>query len=126
MMLDWRRWIGLPHKFKADPQDGEAADCLVMVWRILDEAGVRHPPLYSGWLVLAEECEWDLLRLIWNQITEPLPIPEEYAVCLFENGAAGLGVGIVVDNGVLIVHHKRGVAWIPLRAMKSTEFCRFK
>jgi len=100
--MDWHAWIGLPHEFGADPRQGKAADCLVMV------------------------AEWDVLKLIWNQITETLDGPEPYAVCLFENGAAGLGVGIVVDDGVLIVHHKRGVRWVPLKAIRKSEYCRFK
>ena len=45
--MDWKRWIGLPHEFGADPEDGVAADCLLMVWRILDDAGINHPPMES-------------------------------------------------------------------------------
>lgn len=124
--MDWHAWIGLPHEFGADPRRGKAADCLVMVWAILDDAGIPHPDFQYEWLELARAAEWDVLELIWSQITEPLDGPEPYAVCLFENGAAGLGVGIVVDNGVLIVHHKRGVRWVPLKAMQNLEYCRFR
>ena len=28
--MDWKHWIGLPHEFGADPEDGKACDCLVM------------------------------------------------------------------------------------------------
>lgn len=124
--MDWHAWIGLPHEFGADPRHGKAADCLVMVWAILDGAGILHPEFQYEWLELARSAEWDILELIWRQITEPLDQPEPYAVCLFENGPAGLGVGIVVDNGVLIVHHKRGVRWVPLKAMRKLEYCRFR
>jgi len=71
-----------------------------MVWAILDDAGIPHPDFQYEWLELACAAEWDILGLLWDQATEPLDEPEPYAVCLFENGAAGLGVGIVVDDGV--------------------------
>lgn len=124
--MDWHAWIGLPHEFGADPRHGKAADCLVMVWAILDDAGIPHPEFQYEWLELARSAEWDILELIWHQITEPLNRPEPYAVCLFENGPAGLGVGIVIDDGVLIVHHKRGVRWVPLKAMRKLEYCCFR
>jgi hypothetical protein len=44
---------------------------------------------------------------------------------MFKNGANGLGVGIVVENGVLVVHHKRGVCWLPPRAMRESQYRRF-
>lgn len=124
--MNWHAWIGLPHKFGADPRQGKAADCVRMVWAILDNAGIPHPEFDYEWLQLARSGEWDLLQLLWEQATEPLTAPEEHAVCLFENGPAGLGVGIVVDDGVLIVHHQRGVCWAPYRALKTVEYCRFK
>ena len=125
-MVDWTRWIGMPHEFGADPAQGKAADCLVMVWSILDDSNVSHPAFQYEWLEMARSGEWEFLQLLWDSSTEVLDAPEEYAVCLFENGSLGLGVGIVVDNGVLIVHHRRGVCWLPFRAMRNIQYCRFK
>jgi hypothetical protein len=74
---------------------------------------------------LATAGKWEELQALWNEATEVLPEMEEHAVCMFENGANGLGVGIVVDNGVLVVHHKRGVCWLPPRAMRESQYRRF-
>ena len=56
--MDWKNWIGLPHEFGADPELGKAADCLVMVWHILDEAGIEHPEFDYHWLELAKQERW--------------------------------------------------------------------
>lgn len=124
--MDWRKWIGLPHKFGADPNEGVAADCLVMVWHVLDSAGINHPEFNAYWLELAHSKRWRELELLWNNATVQLNQPSEYAVTLFRNGPKGLGVGIVVDSGLLIVHHRRGVAWVPLDYMPSLRFYRFR
>ena len=122
----WRQWIGLPHEFGADPRDGKAADCLVMVWAILADAGIKCPKFRQEWLDLARQGKWGVLQAMWEQNTQPLAKPEPHAVCLFENGPQGLGVGIVVEQGLLIVHHKRGVHWVPIKAMQKLEYRRFK
>jgi len=124
-MQTWMRWIGLPHKFGVHPSSGEGADCVLMVWSILDEAGVYHPPFDENWLTLAKEDKWNELQLLWNSSTRQLSKPQQYAVCLFNNGPAGLGVGVVIDNGVLMVHHKRGVTWVPLITLHRLTYCEF-
>jgi len=124
--MDWKRWIGLPHEFGADPEDGQAADCLLMVWRILDDADISHPEFNAYWFEMARQKHWGELETLWRDGTIQLDDPEEHAVTLFRNGRAGLGVGIVVDGGLLLVHHKRGVAWVPLSLMPSLRFYRFR
>ena len=125
-MACWHRWIGLPHVFGANPEDGQGCDCLVMAWAVLDAAGVRHPPFDLRWLALAEAGEWLQLQQLWDAATRPLPGPEQHAICLFANGPAGLGVGVVVDDGLLLVHHRRGVVWVPLTALRRLTFCSFR
>jgi hypothetical protein len=124
--MDWKRWIGLPHEFGADPCDGQAADCVLMVWRMLDDAGIEHPEFKAYWLDMAKQKRWAELETMWNDSTTQLQQPEEHAVTLFRNGPAGLGVGIVVDGGLLLVHHRRGVRWVPLSFMPSLRFYRFR
>jgi hypothetical protein len=124
--MDWKRWIGLPHEFGADPEHGKAADCLLMVWHILDDAGIDHPEFNGYWLELARQKRWGELEMLWNDATLQLEKPQEHAVTLFRNGPAGLGVGIVVDDGLLLVHHKRGVRWVPLSYMPTLHFYVFQ
>jgi hypothetical protein len=124
--MDWKRWIGLPHQFGADPEDGKAADCLLMVWRILDDAGIDHPGFDAYWLEMARQKRWAELETLWRDGTMQLDNPEEHAVTLFRNGPNGLGVGIVVDDGLLLVHHRRGVRWVPFDFMPELRFYRFR
>lgn len=123
--MNWTAWIGLPHRFGADPDDGEAADCLVMVWKLLDAAGIPHPELDPHWQELAEAGRWGELQRLWEDSTEPCE-PTEHAVTLFKNGPAGLGVGIVINNGLLMVHHRKGVVWVPLSYLRLQSYCTFR
>ena len=91
--MTWRKWIGLPHEFGADPEQGKAADCLLMVWRILDDAGIDHPEFNAYWLDIARQGDWPALEALWRDGTTELDQPKEYAVTLFHNGPNGLGVG---------------------------------
>ena len=121
----WRQWIGLPHIFRADPRDGIGADCLIMTWNVLDDAGVPHPEFDSRWLDLAETGAHQELAQLYEQSTIPLETPEEYAITLFA-GAQMIGVGVVVDDGLLHIHHRRGVQWIPLHRCKRLKFRKFE
>jgi hypothetical protein len=123
--MNWTSWIGLPHRFGADPEDGEGADCLIMVWKVLDAAGLHHPELDSQWLEMAKARRWVELQALWQAGTEPAEF-QQHAVTLFKNGPAGLGVGVVVDNGLLIVHHRRGVSWVPRSALRPLSYCTFR
>ena len=124
--MDWTRWIGLPHEFGADPENGVGADCLVMAWRILDHAGIKHPPFNAYWLEAARQNRWSEIEMIWRDSMVELSTAEENALTLFRNGPNGLGVGIVVDDGLLIVHHRRGVRWVPLSFIPDLRFYTFR
>ena len=121
----WHQWIGLPHKFRADPRNGYGADCLRVTWNVLEDAGVPHPPFDPIWFDLAESGRHRLLARVYEQLTIPLDAPEEYAVTLFSTERT-IGIGIVVDGGLLHVHHRRGVQWMPLDRCKPLEFRKFK
>jgi hypothetical protein len=124
--MDWTRWIGLPHEFGADPENGIGADCLLMAWRILEDADIKHPPFNAYWLETARQKRWSEIEMLWRDGMVELSNAEEYALTLFRNGPNGLGVGIVVDDGLLIVHHKRGVRWVPLSFMPNLRFYTFR
>lgn len=121
----WRQWIGLPHKFRADPRNGVGADCLIMVWDVLEDSGLAHPSFDPTWLDLAEWGRHQALAQVYEELTIPLEAPEEYAVTLFST-ARTIGIGIVVDSGLLHVHHRRGVQWMPLDRCKPLKFRKFK
>lgn len=126
-MRNWHRYIGLPHIFGEDPENGRGADCLVLVFNLLDDLGVPHPPFDPAWLDLARAGRWPELQALWDAQTEPAAYPpKDGAVTLIQNEVSGLGVAIVIDAGLLFVSHKRGVAWASISHFKSLQYRRFK
>ena len=123
-MKHWHQYIGLPHVFKADPENGQGADCLIMTWNVLAHDNIPHPALDPEWLDLAERREWEKLKALWLEITKPCN-PQQYAITLFEE-PTHLGLGIIVDNGLLFAHHTKGVKWLPLRRLINLEYRTFR
>jgi hypothetical protein len=121
----WYRWIGLPHEFRADPHDGKGADCLIMTWHVLDAAGVPHPALDAEWLSMAERGDYESLAMLYRGLTMSLGAAEEYAVTMFR-ATDHIGIGVVVDGGLLHVNRRKGVRWIPVERCKKMEYRRFK
>lgn len=108
----WLNWIGLPHLTGADPDNGEGIDCLVMCLKVRAAAGLRTPEVDMTWFVMAAAGQWDELEREWRRVMERCDV-EPYGM-LMERQRCGLGVQIVVDDGVLMVHHRRGCQWVPL------------
>lgn len=113
-MIDYHRWIsaGLPHRIGADPDDGEGIDCLVMCHKLRTAAGLATPPLDPAWFTMAADGHWPQLEREWRRLMEHCN-PEPYALLLYPQPYS-LGVSILIDNGILMVHHRRGCQWIPL------------
>ena len=124
--FNWRKYLGLPHEFGADPEDGVAADCVLMTWNVLDAAGVYRPPLCWEWFTMAKEGKVEELMQVYDSLTYTIDGPEEYAVTLTENGETGVGLAVVVDGGLLIAHHRKGVRWLPIRLLKKLQYRRFR
>lgn len=116
--MTWRGWLGLPHGFGADPGQGQAADCVIMAVRVLQQLGNDDPPIDQEWWRLAAAGHWAELRQRWLAVTRPLQEPQDGALTLIDNGPLGLGVAVVVDGGLLFVHHRAGVAWLPLALVR--------
>jgi hypothetical protein len=116
MMPDWIQWVNaqLPHKFGADPDDGEGIDCLVMAQKVRAGAGLSMPFINPDWFAMAAAGRWDYLERQWLRLMEPCRL-EPYALVLHSQ-RSGLGVGVVIDDGILIVHHRRGAQWLPMDA----------
>lgn len=125
-MHSWHRFIGLPHVFGEDPRNGRGCDCLLMVFGVLDELDIPHPPFDHTWLDLAQAGQWADLEGLWDAQTEPVDQPIDGAVALLQNGSNGLGVAVAIDGGLLFVSHRRGVAWASLDHFKTLQFYRFK
>jgi hypothetical protein len=128
-MADWIHWVnaGLPHVTGADPDDGVGIDCLVMATKVRRSAGLPMPALDPRWFELAAAGCWPELQAEWQRLYVPCRL-EPYAVVLHPQPRGLMGIGVVVDDGALIVHHRRGAQWLPMavaeRIMKPLTFWR--
>lgn len=121
----WRDYIGLPWQRRADPEDGQAADCLVLVFRVLDMLEAHHPPLDPAWFDLAEQMNWAPLKALFDTTTEPSHGPGEGAVSLMRAPSC-LGVVVSIAGGVLHVEEAAGVSWTPLHLCRRLRWRRFR
>ena len=125
MIIDYYKWIGLPHKFAADPDDGEGADCLIIARKILSANNFPCPPISSEWIELAASQRWGELEKEWHKYMVKVDAPQSCDLSMTRNEVTGFAIGVVIDNGVLFVSHRRGVAWIPL-SLTKTDFWRIR
>jgi hypothetical protein len=121
----WRSYLGLPHILGADPDDGQGADCLLLAFRVLDELRQPHPTPQPEWFEWASKGNWGDLERLWQEHTESVSEPVSGSVTLLRNPNCGLGVAVVIADGLLMVHHRRGVCWAPLHSLKPLTFSRF-
>lgn len=130
-MADWHRWLNarLPHVTGADPDDGVGVDCLVMAAKVRRAAGLPMPSLDPRWFDMATAGEWPQLQAEWRRLMEPCRL-EPWALVMHSQPSGLLGIGVVVDDGVLIVHHRRGIQWLPMavaeRMLSPLSFWRPK
>jgi hypothetical protein len=114
MTANWPTWVSarLPHVIGADPDDGKGICCLVMCAKVRRSAGLPMPELDPQWFPMAATGQWEQLQREWRRYMVPCRL-EPFALVLHRQ-PLGLGVGVVVDDGLLIVHHRRGAQWLPL------------
>lgn len=120
-MADWIRWVNarLPHVIGADPDDGVGIDCLVMATKVRVAAGLPTPALNPQWFAMAAAGRWEQLQQEWERLMAPCRL-EAYAMVLHQQPSGLMGIGVVVDDGVLIVHHRRGAQWLPMAVAERT------
>jgi hypothetical protein len=74
---------------------------------------------------MAERGDYEALARLYRESTIDLGEPEEYAVTMFR-AADHIGIGVVVDGGLLHVNRRKGVRWIPVERCKKMEYRRFR
>lgn len=119
-MINYARWIGLPHETGADPDDGKAADCLVIARKVLVDQGYDFPALDPAWFHAAQQGDWRTLHKVWTTYMERTDAATPGSLCLYYNPHSHLGVGVFIDQGFLTVSHSRGVVWRPVALVKGT------
>lgn len=128
--MSFHRFLGLKHEFGADPKDGQAADCLLLCFALLDDIGVYRPNLNPEWLKMADMGLWQSLETVWNNHTIPVSSVQAGNVALCWNRPSRhhprLGISTLVeDNGILgvvMIHARKGVIWLPLATPGLTQF----
>lgn len=117
----WHKWLGLPHQIGADPREGKAACCLVMAHILLTDAGLNPPPL-EPLVRAARYSHWAALMNDYNNATRTVYAPERLAMTLLVT-RKGIGVGTVVEDGLLLVpHHRHGVITFPADMLRDRDW----
>jgi hypothetical protein len=100
---------------------------MVIAHVILTELGLR-PPDIKDWIELARKSEWMELQILFDRHFIPVFEPVAGSVALIRNGPIGLGVATYLDasNGVLMVHHGKGVVIVPARLTRLLQFTKLR
>ena len=128
--MSLHHYLGLKHEFGADPREGKAADCLLLCFALLDEAGIYRPELDPRWMDMATAGLWSSLETAWNHHTSPVNAVEAGCVALHWNRPNSkhprLGISTVVEDsgnlGVVMIHARKGVVWLPLTTPGLPQF----
>lgn len=122
---DWMKYIGLPYKLGADPENGEASDCIHLVFRVANSRGVKTPDIPRRWYLHLARKEPEPIMNDWFNYTEQTFGPEDCAMTLITPGV-NFSIAIVVDGGLLGVRPRVGVTWAPLEHLRPMNYRRFR
>ena len=124
----WRKWVGLPWAWGADPRDGKGACCFRTAQAAREELGLPWPSDRMGdWYVRAQRGDWTGLKCDWADATEQISKPEAGALLRFDNPDGGFGVGVLVEAEIVVtVRHQGRLVAAPRRALYSPRFYQLK
>lgn len=117
----WMRYVGLPYRLGADPNDGQATDCIRMVFGVLHDAGLQPPSVERRWYRLLAQRDMAAIKADWFSLTEQVSGPEQYAMTLLPP-ESDFSIAIVVDQGLLTVRPNVGVVWVPLSSLRPLNY----
>jgi hypothetical protein len=134
--MTFHQYLGLKYELGADPKDGKAADCSILCFTLLREAGVKVPDFDPQWTEMARMGLWGSLETIWSRGTVPISEPEQFSVVMHRNkpkpGSSRLGISTVMESGgslgIVMIHARKGVVWLPLSTpgLPKFQFRKFK
>lgn len=123
---DWMQYVGMPYRMGADPRNGNATDCIRLVLRVLEDAGLNPPAVERKWYALLAQGDIDAIRDDWLSLTEQTNGPEQYAMTLLPTQGL-FSIAIVVDDGLLTVNANLDmVTWVPLKDLRPLNYRRLK
>jgi hypothetical protein len=122
----WMKYVGMPYRMGADPRNGNGTDCIRLVLRVLEDAGLQPPPVERQWYKWLAEDNLDAIRDDWYALTEQTAGPEQYAMALVPTGGV-FCIAVVVDDGLLTVSANLDmVAWVPLHSIRPLNYRRLR
>jgi len=119
----WTKYVGLPYRLGADPEDGKATDCIRLVLRVLAMGGYHPPLIERDWYGHLARRDIKPIMDDWFRLTEQTYGPEEYAMTLLP-GEGDFSIAIVVNNGLLMLRRATGVTWAPLTSLPMMNYRR--
>lgn len=121
----WMKYVGMPYRMGADPTNGNATDCIRLVLRVLEDAGLNPPSVERRWYKLLAERNLKAIREDWFSLTEQTMGPEQYAMTILPSDG-DFSIAVVVDDGLLTVRATVGVVWVPLSSVRPMNYRRLK
>lgn len=124
----YRRWVGLPWAWGADPRDGRAACCFKTAQAAREELGLRWPAdRMDGWYEKARQGLWCALRDEWDEFTEPAYCPVAGALLRFDSRDGTFGLGVMAQDEIVItVRHHGRLLVAPRRALSPINLYQLK
>ena len=124
----YRRWVGLPWAWGADPRDGKAACCFRTAQAAREELGLHWPSdCMAGWYELARRGAWVGLKDDWDQFTERIEQPAIGALLRFDNPNGTFGLGVLAEDEIVItVRHQGRLLVAPRRALRPVSLYQLK
>lgn len=122
----WRRWVGLPWEWGADPRGGKAACCFRTAQAAREELGLPWPAEeMEGWYRRARQGAWMGLRRDWEIFTTEIDKPETGALLRFDNADGSFGLGVLVEPEILVtVRHQGRLIVAPRKPLGSLKVFR--
>jgi hypothetical protein len=124
----YRRWVGLPWEWGADPRDGKAACCFRTAQAAREELGLPWPSdRMDDWYSRARRGAWIGLKDDWDAFTERIEKPVTGALLRFDNTNGTFGLGVLAEDEIVItVRHQGRLLVAPLRALGPVSLYQLK
>lgn len=99
----------------------------MVIAKLMLKAYGYNPPDINDWIQWAKCEDWLRITRKFEAHFTSTSSPGLGSVTLFRNGVHGLGVGTVVEDGLLLlVHHRRGVITTPLASLRHRQYSKLR
>lgn len=123
----WHKWLGKPHGFRADPDESDRCDCLIMLVKIRRELGMKVPSEeeLDRLLTLSEQLRFEEINSAIAEHLIEKDRPQD-GFFVITNPGDHIGVSVFINQGLLCVNSRRGVRWVPGSSLKTLTWFDWK